>query len=177
MPGKDGGPSILTVALLGGAAYLAYEFFFASSAAAQASAPAPALPSVLPQSPGAATAPGPAPAVPVAAPPPQSAFNSLDQTYQRFVQTLSKNAGDPALTQSQGSTTATPQVFNYYLAQASSYSLPDSAIQQLFGGYPDPPVSLAAFWSAASGWLAQNKGLSGIGGRGLAGIFAGRRRA
>jgi hypothetical protein len=164
MAGKSGGggSSLVSVGLLGGAAYLAYRFFFASTASAAASPTAPAAPGL------------PAPAQPSA--PAQPAFNSLDQTYQRLAQTIQQNSTDPALSQVQGQWTAVPDVFNYYLARVSSNSLPASAMGQLFGQEPQPATSLAAFWSAASGWLAQNKGLTGIGGRGLAGIIARGRR-
>lgn len=166
MAGKDGGPSLWGWLLLGGAGYLAYEWFFASSTSAAVSA-------------GPSTTPPAGGSPPASAPPaasPASGYNSLDQTYQRLVQTLQQNSSDPALAQVQGSLQATPDVFNYYLARVSAYSLDGPGMQQAFGPAPHQPISLGAFWSAASAWLAQTKGLSGIGGRGLAGIFAGAGR-
>lgn len=167
MAGKDSGPSIVSIALLGGAAYLAYQFFFASSTSAAASAGPPTTPPA-----GGST---PALPAPPAASPAQPGFNSLDTIYQRLAAKLS-SVNDPAVTQS--GTAAIPDVFNFYLGQVSSFQLPASAMGQLFGPEPQASTTLANFWSAASGWLAQNKGLSGFGGRGLAGIFAtaGRRR-
>lgn len=178
MAGKQsGGTSIWTWLLLGGAGYLAYEWFFAPSSAAAPSATTPPatggqstlmLPSML-NTGGASNA--------TTAAAPNSSFNSLDAIYQRLAQKM-QSVNDPAVTQS--GTAATPDIFNYYLGQVSSYQLSASAMGQLFGPEPagSQPVTLAGFWSAASGWLAQNKGLSGFGGRGLAGIFAasGRRR-
>lgn len=175
MAGKDGGPSIVSIALLGGAAYLAYQFFFASTGSAQASGtPSPGGPSAIPPAGGKVTAP---PISPTAQAQAQAGFNSLDQTYQRLVQAIQQNSTDPALSQVQGSWQAIPDFFNYYLGRISANQLPASAMGQLFGPEPQPPTTLAAFWSAASGWLAQNKGLTGYRGMGLAGIIAaGRRR-
>lgn len=168
MAAKDSGGSMFGWLLIAAGAYVAYELFFASSTSAAASSVPPPAPTA-----GGST---PATSAPPAASPAQPAFNSLDQIYQRLAQTVQQNSTDPALSQVQGQWQAVPDVFNYYLGKISSYQLSGTAMGQLFGPEPQAALSLAAFWSAASGWLAQNKGLSGIGGRGFAGIIARGRR-
>lgn len=165
-------PSIIPIVLFGGAAYLGYKLFFApATSAAQASATS-ATPATNP----------PATAQPTTTPPasagaPQSSYNSLDATFARLNAQVAANANDPAVTSQQGTYIATPSVFNYYLAQVSSYALDSTGMAAAFPG-GDKPMSLGAFWSAASQYLAQAKGLSGIaGGRGMAGYILSRRRA
>lgn len=168
----SGGSAIIPVLLIGGAAYLAYQWFFApATTAAQASAtPTPTTPT-MPQ----AVPTTPTPSVPTPTAPAQSAYNSLDQIYQRFSAIVQQNVGtDPALTNQNGQITATTDVFNYYLGQVGNYNLTAAGLTQEFG--TQNPLTLAQFWSGASAWLAQNQGLSGIGGRGFAGYIVSRRR-
>ena len=175
MAAKNGGSSVLPVVLLGGAAYLGYKLFLspATSAAQSSGTPTPPTtpPGVNPQAAGPVastppvTATGPAPA--------QSPYNSLAQTWQRLNAQVQANANDPAITSQQGVFIATPSVFNYYLAQVSSYNLDAPGMATAFPG-GDVPMSLGAFWSAASQYLAQSKGLSGF--RGMAGLILSRGR-
>ena len=173
-----GGSSILPIVLIGGAAYLGYKIFLSpATTAAQASG----TPQGSPTPAGAGTAgvqPGAAAAALSTAAPAQSPYNSLDATFGRLTAQVQSNAaGDPAITQLQGTYQATPSVFNYYLGQVSSYALDAPGMASAFPA-GDKPMSLGAFWSAASQYLAQSKGLSGIGGgRGLAGYILSRRRA
>lgn len=151
---------IVPVLLIGGGAYLAYQLFFATPAAAAPASPsgtagaAPTMPN-LTGSPAPAAAPQPVQA-------PQSAYNSLDATFQRLSAQVQANASDPAITQQQGQAFAKPSVLNYYLGQISSYALDANGMAAAFPG-GDVPMSLPSFWSAASQYLAQNKGLSGLG--------------
>lgn len=167
-----GGSSFMPIVLLGGAGYLAYKLFMSpATTAAQASGtptPPAASPGVNPPAAGSASSPAsPAPA--------QSAYNSLDATFQRFSAQVQSNASDPAITSQQGTYIATPSVFNYYLAQVSSFNLDSTGMAAAFPG-GDVPMSLGAFWSAASGYLAKSKGLSGWRGQGMAGLILSRGR-
>ena len=171
---SDKGSSIVPVVLLGGAAWLAYELFLspATSAAQSSATPQPAggTPSSAvgaAAAPAPATAPAPAPA--------QSSYNSLDATFQRLSAQVQANSNDPAITSQQGVLIAKPSVFNYYLGQVSSYALDANGMAAAFPG-GDNPMALGSFWSAASGYLAQSKGLSGIRGRGMAGLILSRGR-
>lgn len=161
----SGGSSIMPIVLLGGAAYLGYKLFLSpATTAAQASG----TPTQPPATPPASSTPATAP---------QSSYNSLDQTFSRLSAQVTANKNDPAVTSQQGTYLAKPSVFNYYLGQVSSYSLDANGMAAAFPG-GDNPMSLGAFWSSVSNYLAQNKGLSGIaGGRGFAGYLLSRRRA
>jgi hypothetical protein len=152
---------VLPILLIGGAGYFVYKWMATPSSAT-------------PTTPGTAGTAGTA--TPAAAPasPPQSSYNSLDATYQRLAAMVAANGPtDPALSQVQGQWTAkSADVFNYYLGKVSQYNLDANGMAAAFG--PSAPLTLGQFWSGASNWLAQNKGLTGIGGKGLAGIIASR---
>lgn len=161
----SGGSSIMPIVLLGGAAYLGYKLFLSpATTAAQASG----TPTQPPATPPTSSTAAPTPAV--------SSYNSLDQTFTRLSAQVSANKNDPAITSQQGTYLAKPSVFNYYLGQVSSYALDANGMAAAFPG-GDNPMPLGTFWSAVSNYLAQNKGLSGIAGRGFAGYILSRRRA
>ena len=163
-----GGSSILPMVLIGGAAYLGYKMFLSpATSAAQASATGST----------GSTGTAPSAAAPPATGPAQSSYNSLDATFARLNSQVTANKNDPAITGQQGTYLAKPSVFNYYLGQVSSYALDANGMAAAFPG-GDNPMSLGAFWSSVSNYLAQNKGLGGIaGGRGFAGYLLSRRRA
>ncbi len=156
---------LVTIALVGVGAYLAYEWFFATPAAASGTSGAvppaqtPTMPNLTGSSVG--TTPQPANPTPTPAPPAaQSPYNSLAAIGIRLAAQVQSNSSDPAITQKQGQTFATPSVFNYYLGQVSNYALDGTGMAAAFPG-GDVQMSLPAFWSAASQYLAQAKGLSG----------------
>ena len=151
--------NIWPVVLLGGGAYLLYRWL--SSPAAPAPATAPAV------------APGPAPApatpTPVAGVPkmvsPALVSVGLDQVFLRFLAAVRQGApSDPGVTGDfvQDMYFATPRVFNSYLTRVG-YDL-SGQLDTLFpGGGADTKMSTVQFWAAASAWLSQNRGLSGLG--------------
>lgn len=166
-----GSSSVFPILLFGGAAYLGYKLFLSpASGMAQASG----TPQPPANSPGVSPAAGPAASPATSPAPAQSAYNSLDATFQRLNSQVQANSTDPAITQQQGVFIATPSVFNYYLAQVSNFSLDSQGMATVFPNKGEVPTSLGAFWSAVSQYLAQSKGLSGY--RGLAGVIAGRMR-
>lgn len=149
--------------LLGGAGALLY--FWLKGSSTSAPAPAPAGGTSAPPPPATATPPAPA----------QSAYNSLAAIYLRLTAQVQANSNDPALKQQQGQFYATPDVFDYYLSQVSQYQLGSSGLAAVFPGV-STPITLPAFWGPTSNYLAQTKGLSGLGlFQGLAGYGRGRR--
>lgn len=152
--------NILPLVLIGGGVYLLYRWLAPSAAAAPAATTTGAAAPAGPAGPALAVE-GSAAAAPAS---PGGAYNSLDQIYQRFQGSIQQNASaDPAISFNQGFYQATPYVFNSYLARAGGFDL-SSQISTLFpNGTDQKPVSLAQFWSVAAAWLAQNKGLSGLG--------------
>jgi hypothetical protein len=147
---------VLKIALLGGAAWAAWQLFLKpSTTASQSSAtPAPASPTV--------------------------AFNTPDAIYSRLVAALTQ--GNPQFKASPSAFTATPYQFKYFLDQVTQ--TPASLdFSKMFPGQVDangnptatPNLTFGQFWSAMAPWLAQNvPGMTGF--RGLAGIIAGGRR-
>lgn len=162
----SGGSNIMPIVLLGGAAYLGYKLFLSPATTA-------AQPSGTPSTTPPASSQTPATSAPAA--PAVSSYNSLDQTFTRLSAQVAANKNDPAITSQQGTYIAKPSVFNYYLGQVSGYALDANGMAAAFPG-GDNPLSLGAFWSAASNYLAQSKGLSGIAGRGMAGYILSRGR-
>lgn len=155
--------------LLLGAAGVAAYLWWSSSSPTSTAAPAPSA--------GGTTPPPPAPGTtPVTTPPAaQSAYNSLAAIYLRLTAQVQANSTDPAITQSQGQFSAPPEVFNYYLGQISTFALDSAGMAAVFP-QGNAPVTLPNFWGPVSQYLAQNKGLSGLGlFRGLAGYGRGRR--
>ena len=135
--------SLVKVGLFGGAAFLAYRYWFAPST--------PAAPSSTQQP---ATAP--------AAPPVTGAttFNSLDSIYARMVDVANK-AGVPAAGTS-------PDGWNVYLGQAGGPNpAPDPDL--VFGApavaaaRSGSPMNAAQYWSKMAPYLAATAGLSGLG--------------
>jgi hypothetical protein len=161
---QDSGGAILPVILIGGAAYLAYQWFFApATSAAQASAtPAPS-----------GTTPQP-PATPTVA------FNTPDQIYQRLAQNLQQNA--PAF-KSNPNAQLTPEQFLYFLNQVTqlptqpnfSQMFPQNVNPDGTSNQQNPTVTLGQFWSVMAPWISKN--VPGVQGAGLAGYILSRRRA
>lgn len=171
--------NLLPVLLLAGGAYLLYRY----------TVPAPAAPSAPPGPPlnltfGPTKCPDPCPP-PGAAPgyacsqlmvagcpdpsgyafgktPAKAGAGSLDQIYLRLQGSVASGvaSSDPAITVSQGTYNASPQTFNSYLVRSGGVDV-SGALSTLFPS--QVTVSLPQFWAAASGWLAKNQGLSGMG--------------
>jgi hypothetical protein len=132
--------------LIGGAVYLAYEYFFAAPVTAAPVTTTALLP------PPAVTPP---PATPPAAPPPTSSYDTAAALFTRIT----------ALAQADNVTQASqsPDAWNVYFVNAGgpqiiNGSLPDPTV--IFGSHN--PVTLAQWWAATSAWLATNKGLTGL---------------
>jgi hypothetical protein len=149
---------ILKIALLGGAAWAAWEFFLKPSTPAISATPNTSASGVSP----------------VVVP-----FNTPDQIYQRLVTNLN---GNPQFKANPSGFTATPYQFKFYLDQVTQ--VPSGLdFSQLFPGQVNsdgsasatPNLTLGQFWSAMAPWLAKNiPGMTGF--RGLAGIIARGRR-
>jgi hypothetical protein len=139
--------SLVKVGLFGGAAYLAYKFYFAPpSVPAGAVAPVPAAA-------GASSVPsaGGSPA------PPSNVYNSLAAVLGRIASAAT----------SAGLTSQTPDEWNVlYLAQGGPAPAPDP--MDVFGGRPE--MTLAQYWAGMSAYLARTRGLAGMG------IYAGLGR-
>jgi hypothetical protein len=175
---KDSGSglgTVLTVAIVGGGAYLLYSWYQASASAAQASSTTAAGGATPPQAP-VQTAPvvlvTPPQAAPSTTPPPTTtprpAGGSLDATYTQLINIATQNApasgtGPNQLQMLGGLPQATFSGWNYYLNQITGISnLP--TYQQLTGN-PDPNTAMtgAAYWAIMATWLQQNQGFSGLG--------------
>jgi len=132
--------SLLKWGLIGGAAWIAYEYFFAAPAAAVTAPPATTPPATTPP----ATTP----------PAPSSTYNTLTALFNRVT-------ADAA---AQNLTTQSPDAWNALFVQEGGNqiingSLPDPV--SLFGSHD--PITLAQWWAGTSGWLATTKGLTGLG--------------
>jgi hypothetical protein len=125
--------TVLKVGLFGGAAFLAYKYFFAVPAATAPPANPP---------PGGGTTPP--------ANPPPASFNDLAHLFDRL-----KGLVDAAKVD-----TATPDEFNVYYTQAGGPGPAPDPIQ-VFGNRA--PMTLFTYWAGMSDWLATNKGLTGFG--------------
>ena len=86
-------------------------------------------------------------------------------------------ANDPAITYSGGSFSATPYVFNYYLAlpavNGNSSTIPSAVdganLSTLFPGVnPNNAMPLSTYWAGMSAYLGSSLGMSGL--RGFAGL-------
>jgi hypothetical protein len=86
-------------------------------------------------------------------------------------------ANDPAITYSGGTFSATPYVFNYYLALPSvngnSSTIPTTVdganLSTLFpGANPNNAMTLSTYWAGMSAYLGSSLGMSGL--RGFAGL-------
>lgn len=87
-------------------------------------------------------------------------------------------ANDPAITYSGGSFSATPYVFNYYLAlpavNGNSSTIPSTVdganLSTLFPGVnPNNAMTLSTYWAGMSAYLRSSLGMSGLR-RGFAGL-------
>ena len=160
------GSSILPIVLLGGAGYLAYKLFLSpASAAAQSSGTPVGTPAT--------------PAMPATPPNP---YNTPDQIFQRLVANLNQNA--PAFKANPSGAQLTPYQWKFYLDQVTSVPA-GLDFSQMFPGQvnPDgtpsatPNLTLGQFWTAMAPWLTSHvPGMTGIGGRGLAGLILARGR-
>jgi hypothetical protein len=139
---------LMPMLLLGGAAFAVYELFLKPATVAASSSATP--------TPASAPASTPASSTPSGL--------SLDSIYQKLV------ASNPDFSKS--GFTATQDQFNYYLGQVAPFTLDAASLTAAFGSSPQQ-ITLAQFWAAASTWLGSNKGLSGIRGRGFAGVLCG----
>jgi hypothetical protein len=143
MAKSSGGSSILTLALLGGAAYVAYQWWNASSAAAASSATPPA-------------------GTPPASPPPASPATStaagastLDAQYQAML----------ASAKAAGFTSGNPDNWGFYYAQGNpgkTAPAPEDAGFNRTSNWPGA-LTAAQYWAAASPLIAKAQGLSGLG--------------
>lgn len=134
--------SLVKVGLFGGAAYLAYKFYFAPpSVPAGAGAPVPAAA-------GASSAPS-APSAGGSPAPPSNVYNSLAALLGRISSAAT----------SAGVTSQTPDEWNVlYLAQGGPAPAPDPI--DVFGGRPE--MTLAQYWAGMSAYLARTRGLAGM---------------
>ncbi len=133
--------SVIPLALAGGAAWLAWEYWLKPAPAAVRSPDAPGLPN----------APAPAAAVTPAAPT-APAFNSLDAIYGRLAAAV-------------GTTPYNVHQFNWFLSKQlpAGKTLP-SANEFLPADWVDTTeMTLAQYWAAIAPWLKSNWGLSGLG--------------
>jgi hypothetical protein len=147
---KDGGGSILTLLLLGGAAYVAYQYFFASTSAAQASGtPASGTPAT--------------PATPVAPTNPSTGqLASLFSQLQQAGQTTAQTAASSNIGIVNGSVQATWSAWNNLLTKVAP-SLTGLPAYSDVANQPDLNLEMSAsqYWSLMGPWLTKNKGLSG----------------
>jgi hypothetical protein len=152
---KTSGPSIVTWLLIGGAAYVAYEFFFASSSAA-ATSPTPATPAPA----------SPTPAAPSAATSAPSSPSTLDSYFAAMVQAAS----------AAGFTSGSADQWGYYFQQANGFAAPTPESEG-FNRQSNWPSNLTAaqYWAAASPVIAKQKGISGLGVYGSLAGLAGYR--
>jgi hypothetical protein len=135
---KESGPSILTLALIGGGAYLAYQYFFATPAAT------PTTPSASPVPPGP----------------------SSDALYQQIYAAATQDAKSGATANGLAIVGGQTQMFfsawNYYTSRIGGFiDLPDySALTS----QPDPGYAITGpqYWGLMGPWLKKNKGMSGI---------------
>jgi len=144
--------TIIKVALVGGAAYLVYEMFFAAPSAVTTSTT------------GATTAGGGS--APVTPPPPTAAYNNLANLFSR-ISAAASTAGLKA------SDTQSPDQWNIYYNQAGGPQPAPDPIS-VFGNRD--PMTLAQYWAGMSQWLATNKGLTGLAGFAALGRLAYARR-
>jgi hypothetical protein len=134
----------------------------------------------------AAAQPAPATAAPISTTASSSTPNQTAAAAPMSLATLSANliktlaaANDPAVTGTSPNFTASPFVFNYYLADASvngnSSTIPASVdaapLATMFPGVTlTNAMPLSTYWAAMSAYLKTNLGMSGL--RGFAGLGA-----
>lgn len=148
--------------IVGVAAYFAYEYFFpATTTAATGTAPTGCLPpnmdvggECLPPGSGSPTQP--------------AQTISLANLFTQFAAKV-KAANDPAVTTANGTPSANPDVFNYYLAQVftpagtSPYGWPPDAARVFPGTDRTQPMTITTYWTGVSGYLSSQMGMSGLG--------------
>ena len=148
---------VLTLGALAVAAYFVYEWFFVTPAtAATTTTPATTATTSTTTSTAATTA---------------AATTSLASLYSALVAKVTA-ANDPSVQNNGETLTATPDVFNYYLAEimptapagyTGSAWPPDPLV--VFNGRPS--MSITTYWSGMSAYLTSTAGMSGLG------VFAG----
>ena len=170
---KSSGPNLLTLLLVAGGAYVAYELFFAPSTttasaatpvpATSTSAAVPATPTTVPAA-VAATTPSAA-AVASAA-----SSSALDTQFNNMV----TNATGQTPPFASGS----PDQWGYYYTQGNpgmTAPVPENAGWNRQTNWPTN-LSAAQYWAAVSPLLAQSQGLTGLGFYGTLGALTRRMR-
>ena len=168
---KSSGPNLLTLLLVAGGAYVAYEVFFASAGATASSAtPAPATPtgaapaSTIPSSAPAATSSTPAAAAVASA----ASSSTLDTQFNNMVSDATAN----------GFSAGTPDQWGFYYAEGNpgkTAPTPESAGWNRQTNWPTG-LTAAQYWTAASPLIAQAQGLHGLGFYGTLGALTRRVR-
>lgn len=161
---SDGIEKVLLIGGIGVAAYFVYEWLTTPATAAASAATTPTGCAAPNQMVGGECLP------PAGASSTPAQGQSIASVFTALTAKLNATT-DSAVVKSGGTINATPDVFNYYLAQvftptgSSPAGWPPDATQ-LFPGVGNSStqtVSLTAYWAAVSAYLSSQMGMSGLG--------------
>lgn len=162
---------LVTFALLGGGAWLAYKMFFSASDVAALPAATPGAAPASPTAPAAASPDIPVVAAPLPVTPTPATVNALDTIYADL---KAATAGDPYFSGSGDSRASDMDHWNFYLGRVANVTPPDPV--PFFPGVErGTALTAAVYWAALAPWVKSTKGLAGLGMFGGLGALTMRR--